>query len=434
MTDSVEHVLDLSLDRLASHPRNVRRSLGDLRELTRSIRERGIETPLIVMPADGAGVHHIVAGHRRRAAAEAAGMMTAPCLVRDFTDEADVVLAMLAENTQRSDGLNIVDEAQALAAVIDLRGGVTARKLAAAVGHSEGWVRTRLALITLPDCALDALHGGKLTLDAATALTEVLDEPDLIDELVRRPNLTVWQIDAARRQLASDRAVDAARTSLVDAGLTPVTEADWQEWQRSWRTLIDLELDVGSHRAEPCHAVIVKPKYDGTVVEVPICTEPRRHRGRKPDSALVVPRHEPTAEQRQQQTDRRSQREAIESRATWLAARLTGRAVPAAEVVPLAIATWIDSAHYTVVERASRSLGLDAGAGDHPDHARLMRDALASDPKRATTLALALVAATCEERARQSMRSTTVARYLDAIERLGYQPTDWEHAQRLTAA
>ena len=117
---------DIPLDQLAPHPRNVRRSLGDLRELTRSIRERGIETPLVVMPADGAGIHHIVAGHRRRAAAEAAGRTSAPCIVREFADEADVVLSMLAENTQRSDGLNIVDEAQALAAVIDLRGGVSA--------------------------------------------------------------------------------------------------------------------------------------------------------------------------------------------------------------------------------------------------------------------------------------------------------------------
>src|SRR6266508_4610293 len=88
------------------------------------------------------------------------------------TGEPDVVLAMIAENTQRSDGLNVVDEAQALAAVIDLRGGtVSARKLAAAVGHSEGWVRARLGLLTLPDAALDALHRGTITLDVATALT-----------------------------------------------------------------------------------------------------------------------------------------------------------------------------------------------------------------------------------------------------------------------
>ena len=73
MTTDPEQIIEIDLSRLSAHPRNVRRSLGDLRDLTRSLRDRGIETPLVVLPADGAGIHHIVAGHRRRAAAEAAG-------------------------------------------------------------------------------------------------------------------------------------------------------------------------------------------------------------------------------------------------------------------------------------------------------------------------------------------------------------------------
>ena len=64
MTDTLTTVLDLPVAALAPHPRNVRRNLGDLKDLTRSIRDRGVETPLIVLPADGAGVHHIVAGQR----------------------------------------------------------------------------------------------------------------------------------------------------------------------------------------------------------------------------------------------------------------------------------------------------------------------------------------------------------------------------------
>ena len=64
--------------------------------------------------------------------------------------------------------LSASDETQALA--IDLRGGtVSARKLAAAASHSEGWVRTRLALLRLPDSALDALHAARISLDVATA-------------------------------------------------------------------------------------------------------------------------------------------------------------------------------------------------------------------------------------------------------------------------
>ena len=63
-----------------------------------------------------------------------------------------------------------------------------------------------------------------------------------------------------------------------------------------------------------------------------------------------------------------------------------------------------------------------------------LRGVLVEDPKRLAAVAVALVAATAEERYKQSRRSTTVTRYLDAIERLGYQPTDWEHAQRLSTA
>ena len=88
MTDDIEHIHNIPLTQLSAHPRNVRRNLGDLKDLTRSIRDRGIETPLVVLPADGAGIFHIVAGHRRRAAAESAGLESAPCIVRGYADEA----------------------------------------------------------------------------------------------------------------------------------------------------------------------------------------------------------------------------------------------------------------------------------------------------------------------------------------------------------
>ncbi|MCU1394908.1 MAG: Chromosome partitioning protein ParB [Ilumatobacteraceae bacterium] len=430
-TTTIEAVVEIDLDHLAPHPRNVRRSLGDLKDLTRSIRDRGIETPLIVLPADGNGVHHIVAGHRRRAAAETAGLLTLPCLVRDFNDEADVLLSMIAENTQRSEGLNIVDEAQALAAVIDLRGGtVSARKLAAAVGHSEGWVRTRLALLCLPDSALDALRAAKLTLDVAAALTVAADHPELIDQLVTQRGLSVWHVEAAQRKLLADLAVTEAAVRIEATGVAAIGEDEWRANQASWKTLDDLGLDPKSHRSESCHTVVVKARYDGTVVEIPACIEPRRHRGRKPDSELVVAASRPSEADQTATADRRERRLATQSRIDWVGERLrTGRPPAIAGASPLAMATWIDSAPYAVTQRAVTLLGID-----RPDdgYVKLLQEHLAADPKQLATIALALVAATAEECARQSPASTVVVRYLDAIERLGYQPTDWEQAKRLT--
>ena len=154
-TTGTDTLVELPLDRLAPHPRNIRRH-SDVTDLARSIAQVGILEPLIVLPADGAGIHHLVAGHRRARAADQAGLTTAPCIIRNFDDEADVVLAMIGENTNQG-RLSIVEEAQALAAVIDLKGGtVTARRLAKAVGHSETWVKSRLSLLALTDAALDS--------------------------------------------------------------------------------------------------------------------------------------------------------------------------------------------------------------------------------------------------------------------------------------
>ena len=434
ITTTAGAVIEIDVTSLAPHPRNVRRSLGDLRDLTRSIRDRGIETPLVVMPADGAGVHHIVAGHRRRAAAENAGLNTVPCLVRDFSDEADVVLSMIAENTQRSDGLNIVDEAQALAAVIDLRGGaVTARKLAAAVGHSEGWVRARLGLLCLPDNALDALHAGKISLDVATALTVAVDHPELIDQLLAQRGLSVWNVESAHRKVVADLAVAEAVSAIEASGLSAVDENTWRANQASWKTLDDLGLDADGHRDESCHSVVVKARHDGTVVEIPACTEPRRHRGRKPESELVVTPSVPSAAEQAVTVDRREQRKATENRAGWLCERLGGRQIAASDAFPLAVATMIDTMPYAAAQKAVALLSIDRPDDGYVDYSALLHGHLDSDPRRLSAVAVALVAALVEERGRQFPTSPAVARYLDAIERFGYQPTDWEHAQRLTA-
>jgi ParB family chromosome partitioning protein len=435
-TATVEQVVELALDRLAPHPRNVRRSPGDLRELTRSIRDRGVETPLVVLPVDDAGVHHIVAGHRRHAAAAAAGRTTVPCIVRDYADDADVVLAMLAENTQRSDGLNIVDEAQALAAVIDLKGGpVSARKLAVATGHGEGWVRTRLALLTLPDTALDALHAGDLALDTATALTDLADHADLIDELIanHRP-LTAWQVESAHRSLLITEAMNAARESLERSGTTVVLEDDWQANHATWVTLDEAHLDPDAHHGEPCHAVLVKARYDATVVEIPVCTEPRRHRGRKPESTVVAAPVERSEADQKVAVERRERRAATEARAGWLRDRLGGRPLPASDTTKLAVLTWVETTSYAATQKATQLLGLQTPDDGYVDYAGLLIEHVTAEPKRLAAVAVALVAATVEERARQSLTGPTVTRYLDAIERWGYQPTEWELAQRLSPA
>ena len=58
-TTGTDTLVELPLDRLAAHPRNIRRH-SDVTDLARSIAQVGILEPVFVLPADSAGIHHLV--------------------------------------------------------------------------------------------------------------------------------------------------------------------------------------------------------------------------------------------------------------------------------------------------------------------------------------------------------------------------------------
>jgi ParB/RepB/Spo0J family partition protein len=138
----------LNLADLAPHPDNPRTSLGDLTELTRSIRSHGILQPLVVLPADEQGMYRIIAGHRRHAAGLKAELTDVPAVIRPMT-ATEVIEAMLSENVNR-DGLTIAEEVRAIERLMSLDSGLTPAKLCKRIGRSQSWVRARMAVTILP--------------------------------------------------------------------------------------------------------------------------------------------------------------------------------------------------------------------------------------------------------------------------------------------
>jgi ParB family chromosome partitioning protein len=74
-TPQTSALLDLPIESLTAHPANLRFDLGDVSALTESIREVGLIEPIIVAPLSEGG-YRIVAGHRRTAACQHAGLAT----------------------------------------------------------------------------------------------------------------------------------------------------------------------------------------------------------------------------------------------------------------------------------------------------------------------------------------------------------------------
>lgn len=164
--------IDVPVDRITPHDRNVRRDLGDLGELAACIKNMGVLQPLVVAPDPGTEDqgslgYVLVAGHRRHAAAVKAGLAKVPCIVRDDLDSpAKVISAMLTENLQRTD-LTVMEEADAYQQLELL--GVKEAAIAKTTGRSRKTVHERLLLASLPSDRREQYETGKLSLDGAVA-------------------------------------------------------------------------------------------------------------------------------------------------------------------------------------------------------------------------------------------------------------------------
>jgi ParB family chromosome partitioning protein len=133
----------IPVEKLHPHPDNPRKDLGDLSELTESIRKQGVMQNLTVVP-DQEG-YKVIIGHRRMAAALAAGLAELPCAIRDL-DERKQFEIMMEENMQRQD-LTIPEQAYGFQLMFNW--GYSVKDIAEKTGFSETTVNHRLQIAKL---------------------------------------------------------------------------------------------------------------------------------------------------------------------------------------------------------------------------------------------------------------------------------------------
>ena len=144
---------------------------GALAELADSIRTQGIMQPILVRPIDASkGRYEIIAGERRFRAAQMAGLLEVPVLVRDVADEHAAAMALI-ENIQRED-LNPLEEAQGVKRLLD-EFGLTHEQAAAAIGRSRSATSNLLRLLNLAAPVQTMLLAGDIDMGHARALLAV---------------------------------------------------------------------------------------------------------------------------------------------------------------------------------------------------------------------------------------------------------------------
>jgi ParB family chromosome partitioning protein len=199
-TDAAPREIDIDL--LTPNPRQPRTHIEDrhLEELAQSIRTHGVIQPILVRRMNGR--FEIVAGERRWRAAQRAGLLKVPAVVRDVAD-ADLLQVALVENIQRED-LNAIEEAQAYRRLADEL-HLSQEDIAAAVGKDRATVANYVRLLRLPAEVRNDLASGSLAMGHARALLSLADEAAqrrVAREVVSR-GLSVRETEAiVRRELA----------------------------------------------------------------------------------------------------------------------------------------------------------------------------------------------------------------------------------------
>jgi ParB family chromosome partitioning protein len=185
---------NVPIEFVSPNPRNPRRNFGDaeLTDLAQSIREHGVVQPVVVRPAGSTGRYEIIAGERRWRAAQRAGLVEIPVIVRDVNDRTALELAII-ENVQRTD-LNPVEEALGYQQLIDEH-SYTQADLGQVIGKSRSHVANTLRLLKLPDVIRDMLVNGDLSAGHARALVSAADPVGLAKRIVEE-GLSVRQAEA----------------------------------------------------------------------------------------------------------------------------------------------------------------------------------------------------------------------------------------------
>lgn len=163
-----------------------------LKELENSIAEHGILQPIIVRPADKG--YEIVAGERRYRAARAAGLKEVPCIVRDLTDQENMLFAII-ENMQRED-LNPLEEAEGIERMISSF-KLTQAQVSASIGKSRPYIANTLRLLKLPPSVKEMVMDGRISRGHGMTLLGVdkEEQQSLLAERVVSEGLSVRALE-----------------------------------------------------------------------------------------------------------------------------------------------------------------------------------------------------------------------------------------------
>lgn len=185
-----DKVVDIPLSQLRANPYQPRKTFNEeaIQELAESIRQHGVIQPIIVRSVLKG--YEIIAGERRFRASQYCGKATVPAVVRSFSDQQVMEIALI-ENLQR-ENLNAMEVAVAYQGLME-QFSLTQEELSLKVGKSRSHIANFLRLLSLPEEVKDNVSRGTLSMGHARAIVGLKD-PVLVKQLAKQCVEQEWSV------------------------------------------------------------------------------------------------------------------------------------------------------------------------------------------------------------------------------------------------
>jgi ParB family chromosome partitioning protein len=187
-------IINIDINKIIPNPRQPRMDFDpeSLNELAESIKSQGIVQPILARPKDGK--YELVAGERRWRASKKAGLTLIPAIIKEFSDEESLELA-LVENLQRED-LNPMDQAEAYSK-LSKEFHLTQADISKKVGKDRSTIANIMRLLELPKEIQTGIRKNQITIGHARPLLAISGETEkiaLFKEIVKN-GLTVRDVE-----------------------------------------------------------------------------------------------------------------------------------------------------------------------------------------------------------------------------------------------
>jgi ParB family chromosome partitioning protein len=204
--DEGEHILQVELKKIRPNPYQPRKYFAEeaLKELADSIKEHGIIQPLVARKSVKG--YELVAGERRLRAAKLADIEHVPVVVKEFSDEQVMQIALI-ENLQRED-LNAIEIAQAYQKLMNAF-SLKQEELAKKVGKSRPHVANFLRLLQLPEEIQELVSRGTLSMGHARTLLGVENDKVKLElaKKVEEKSLSVRELEEIVKKMSEKKSV-----------------------------------------------------------------------------------------------------------------------------------------------------------------------------------------------------------------------------------